>query len=119
MKIFSIDQIQQWDDYTINHEPIDSVELMERASYACFKWLNAKFTSSQENLEKVALLATKRLKESSLSEELKNKLLPRFSVERVKSLDFINDTLVGRGLEPITFMEINGAKVIDGKLVNC
>ena len=47
MKIFSIDQIQLWDDYTINHEPIDSVELMERASYGCFKWLNAKFTSSQ------------------------------------------------------------------------
>jgi NAD(P)H-hydrate epimerase len=47
MKIFSIEQIQQWDDYTVNHEPIDSIELMERASFACFNWLNAKFTPSQ------------------------------------------------------------------------
>jgi len=46
MKIFSIKQIQQWDDYTINQEPIDSIDLMERASYACFKWINAKFTST-------------------------------------------------------------------------
>jgi len=46
MKIFSIEQIQQWDDYTINQEPIDSIDLMERASYASFKWINAKFTST-------------------------------------------------------------------------
>jgi len=47
MKIFSKEQIQQWDDYTSNYEPIDSIDLMERASYACFKWLDNKFTSSQ------------------------------------------------------------------------
>ena len=47
MKIFSIEQIQHWDDYTSNHEPIDSIDLMERASYACFKWLAAKFSFTQ------------------------------------------------------------------------
>ena len=47
MKIFSVEQIQHWDDYTSNHEPIDSIDLMERASYTCFKWLAAKFSSTQ------------------------------------------------------------------------
>ena len=47
MKIFSVEQIQHWDDYTSNHEPIDSIDLMERASYACFKWLAAKFSTTQ------------------------------------------------------------------------
>ena len=45
MKIFSIEQIQQWDNYTIAHEPIDSIELMERAAFACYQWLNTKYNS--------------------------------------------------------------------------
>ncbi|MEP6681728.1 MAG: NAD(P)H-hydrate dehydratase [Parafilimonas sp.] len=35
MKIFTAQQIHNWDAYTIEHEPITSIDLMERASQAC------------------------------------------------------------------------------------
>jgi ADP-dependent NAD(P)H-hydrate dehydratase / NAD(P)H-hydrate epimerase len=35
MKIFSAAQIRDWDRYTMDHEPISSLDLMERASLAC------------------------------------------------------------------------------------
>ncbi|RFM28335.1 NAD(P)H-hydrate dehydratase [Deminuibacter soli] len=41
MKLFSASQIQRWDAYTIAHEPITSLELMERASGACADWIMA------------------------------------------------------------------------------
>ena len=40
-KVFSIAQIREADKYTIEHEPIASVELMERAAKASFDWLLA------------------------------------------------------------------------------
>lgn len=39
MKILSAGQIREWDEYTIQHEPIASVDLMERAASACVDWL--------------------------------------------------------------------------------
>lgn len=42
MKIFSAAQLKKWDAYTIEHEPISSVNLMERAATACCKWLIGK-----------------------------------------------------------------------------
>lgn len=39
MQILSAAQIHAWDEYTIRHEPISSVDLMERASTACADWL--------------------------------------------------------------------------------
>ena len=39
MQIFATEQIRAWDEYTIRHEPISSVDLMERAATACYKWL--------------------------------------------------------------------------------
>ncbi|MFL5746810.1 MAG: NAD(P)H-hydrate dehydratase [Niastella sp.] len=39
MQIFATEQIRAWDEYTIRHEPIASVDLMERAATACFEWL--------------------------------------------------------------------------------
>jgi ADP-dependent NAD(P)H-hydrate dehydratase / NAD(P)H-hydrate epimerase len=39
LKIFSSAQIKEWDSYTIAHEPISSIELMERAATACYEWL--------------------------------------------------------------------------------
>ena len=42
MKIFSADQIRKWDIYTTTHEPISTIDLMERAATACFKWLIGK-----------------------------------------------------------------------------
>lgn len=39
MKILSAAEIREWDQYTIQHEPISSIDLMERASLAVVKWL--------------------------------------------------------------------------------
>lgn len=39
MKIFTADQIRAWDAYTIEHEPILSIDLMERAAVKCTEWL--------------------------------------------------------------------------------
>lgn len=39
MKILSADEIRRWDQYTIEHEPISSIELMERAATTCVDWL--------------------------------------------------------------------------------
>ena len=38
-KIFSAEQMRSADAYTIQHEPISSIDLMERASSACYKWI--------------------------------------------------------------------------------
>ncbi|MBO9570684.1 MAG: NAD(P)H-hydrate dehydratase [Chitinophagaceae bacterium] len=39
MQIFNTTQIRAWDEYTIQHEPISSVDLMERAAEACCSWI--------------------------------------------------------------------------------
>ena len=39
MEILSADQIRAWDEYTMQHEPIASIDLMERAAASCFTWL--------------------------------------------------------------------------------
>ncbi|MEO5892846.1 MAG: NAD(P)H-hydrate dehydratase [Ferruginibacter sp.] len=43
MKIFSAAQIRQWDAFTIENEPVLSIDLMERAATACFNWLRNHF----------------------------------------------------------------------------
>ena len=39
MKILTAEQIRAWDQYTIEHEPVSSIDLMERAASKCFEWL--------------------------------------------------------------------------------
>lgn len=39
MKLLSSQQIHEWDAYTIEHEPIDSISLMERAARRCTDFL--------------------------------------------------------------------------------
>ena len=39
MKIFSAEQFRKWDSYTIDNEPISSINLMERAAGQCVSWL--------------------------------------------------------------------------------
>ena len=39
MKILSAAEIREWDQYTIAHEPISSIALMERAATACANWI--------------------------------------------------------------------------------
>ena len=38
MKILTSAQIRTWDQYTISHEPISSIDLMERASLCFVHW---------------------------------------------------------------------------------
>ncbi|MGE5106584.1 MAG: NAD(P)H-hydrate dehydratase [Sphingobacteriales bacterium] len=46
MKIFSAEQIRNWDAYTIANEPISSIDLMERAAAACYDWIIKKYAHS-------------------------------------------------------------------------
>lgn len=39
MKILSAAEIREWDQYTIQQEPIASIDLMERAAARCTEWL--------------------------------------------------------------------------------
>lgn len=46
MKIFNAEQIRAIDAYTIQHEPVLSINLMERAALACFKALEGRLNKS-------------------------------------------------------------------------
>lgn len=39
MKILSAPEIREWDQFTIRHEPVSSINLMERAAAECTSWL--------------------------------------------------------------------------------
>jgi hydroxyethylthiazole kinase-like uncharacterized protein yjeF len=43
MKILTTQQIREADEYTIQHEPILSIDLMERASQQCVDWITKRF----------------------------------------------------------------------------
>ena len=43
MEILSADQIRAWDEFTIQHEPISSIDLMERAAATCFQWILQRY----------------------------------------------------------------------------
>lgn len=46
MKIFTAQQIRNGDAYTIQHEPVKSIDLMERAAHKCVQWIKAHYTAS-------------------------------------------------------------------------
>lgn len=46
MKILSAAEIRNWDQYTITHEPILSIDLMERAATRCFEWLLERYPTA-------------------------------------------------------------------------
>ena len=46
MKILSVENIRKADEYTINNEPISSIDLMERASKQLFKWIKKRVDTS-------------------------------------------------------------------------
>ncbi|MEI6049903.1 MAG: NAD(P)H-hydrate dehydratase [Bacteroidota bacterium] len=50
MKVFSCEQIREIDEQTIKHEPIASVNLMERAAEQLFKWIAGRYNRSQRVL---------------------------------------------------------------------
>jgi ADP-dependent NAD(P)H-hydrate dehydratase / NAD(P)H-hydrate epimerase len=45
VNIYSTAQIKEWDAYTIQHEPIASIDLMERAAQKCVEWILANKNS--------------------------------------------------------------------------
>lgn len=47
MKILTAQQIKQADEFTIKHEPISSINLMERAATKCVEWLKNKYNSEK------------------------------------------------------------------------
>ncbi len=47
MKLLSSKQFQAWDAYTIRHEPISSIELMERAALLCIETITKEFSIEQ------------------------------------------------------------------------
>ncbi len=48
MKFFSTNIIRQLDEYTIEHEPISSLDLMERAAQALFTEFTSRFSTGKE-----------------------------------------------------------------------
>ncbi len=50
MKIFTAEQTRQWDLYTIENEPVSSIQLMERAASRCTDWILQHFDPDTEFL---------------------------------------------------------------------
>lgn len=48
MKIFSAKEVQEIDQYTIQNEPVKSIDLMERAAYALLNWYQDHFDTNQK-----------------------------------------------------------------------
>ncbi|HLP75202.1 MAG TPA: NAD(P)H-hydrate dehydratase [Bacteroidales bacterium] len=47
MKIFTCGQIKEIDAYTIEHEPVESVDLMDRAAGKLFSWIASHYSKSR------------------------------------------------------------------------
>lgn len=50
MKFFISSNIRKLDEYTIRHEPIASIDLMERAAAMLTKWITARFSADRQVL---------------------------------------------------------------------
>lgn len=48
MKIFSAQQVKNWDNHTINSEPVSSIDLMERSAQACSGWIIRQFPNREK-----------------------------------------------------------------------
>jgi NAD(P)H-hydrate epimerase len=48
MKILPVEKIREADQYTIANEPVLSVDLMERAATACYKWLRKRIDPARK-----------------------------------------------------------------------
>ena len=47
MKILPIDKVREADAFTIAHEPVPSIDLMERAATGCFEWIKTYLKANQ------------------------------------------------------------------------
>ncbi|MCP4550545.1 MAG: NAD(P)H-hydrate dehydratase [Bacteroidetes bacterium] len=93
MKILSVDNIRKADAYSIVNEPITSIDLMERASKACTKWIMDKVSietkvrvvcglgnNGGDGLAIARLLAEKDYQVNALIIRYSNKVSDDFSV---------------------------------------
>ena len=48
MKILDVDKIREADRFTIENEPISSIDLMERAGKNCTKWIRKRIKKNQD-----------------------------------------------------------------------
>lgn len=48
MKLYSAADIRNWDQFTIENEPIRSIDLMERAATRCVEWLERNFFTDKQ-----------------------------------------------------------------------
>ena len=48
MKVLSPEQVRAVDQYTIEREPIASIDLMERAANGCFDWIIEKYSTAYQ-----------------------------------------------------------------------
>ncbi|MBK8952875.1 MAG: NAD(P)H-hydrate dehydratase [Chitinophagaceae bacterium] len=55
MKVLSAEEIRQWDQFTIENEPISSLDLMERAATKCTEWI----TENYRGIETVSVFCGK------------------------------------------------------------
>lgn len=49
IKVLDIKTIREADQYTIEHEPVSSLDLMERAGGLCFEWIKEKFPDTKQH----------------------------------------------------------------------
>lgn len=47
MRILTSEQIKKADEFTIQNEPIKSIDLMERAAKQCFEWIKNKYSTKK------------------------------------------------------------------------
>lgn len=47
MQLLNARQIREWDEYTIRHEPVSHLDLMERAATECFNWIVKHYGQEQ------------------------------------------------------------------------
>jgi NAD(P)H-hydrate epimerase len=50
MQILSTEQIRAWDAFTIENEPVESIDLMERAAKKCAEWTLKNYAGSKFNI---------------------------------------------------------------------
>lgn len=102
MKILSVPQIREADAYTIAHEPVASIDLMERAAQACTDWIRANADPAAQfvivcgngNNGGDGLAIARMLREQSTHEVtvFTCKLSPKASPDFTASLERLNDS---------------------------
>ena len=108
MKILSIEKIREADRYTIENEPISSIDLMERAAGQVFEWLMAHIT--KQNKVKVfcgggnnggdGLVVARRLSKVGVPNQafMLSDLQSTTDFPTIDGNDIIVDALFGSGL---------------------